>query len=141
MLEAQAEKQGTYKHLGDKAYGELKSGDVEGQKGLALGLKKEIEKRAPEVGPMNQRASDLYDLRPSLINSTGREENRNLIGLRLPVIDSPELKSMAAIGLNRIGSNPVAQAVGKVATPSTSLPLAGRVLLNSDDLKKQWGRQ
>ena len=45
--EAQALKQGTYRSLGNKAYGELKGMEIEAQKALARGLKDEI---ADEVG-------------------------------------------------------------------------------------------
>ncbi len=131
LMEAQAEKSGTYGHLQDKAYGEQKTGDIEGQKALAHGLMTEIEKRAPEVGPKNARYGRLADVQQPLVNSIGREENRNLIGLRIPVVDSPELKSMAAIGMNQVANSPVGRTIGKVTTPNRSLPLAGRIMINN----------
>ena len=40
--DAQAMKQGTYRALGDKAYGELKGASIEAQKAQARGLKEEL---------------------------------------------------------------------------------------------------
>lgn len=58
---AQEMKQGTYRALGDKAYGELKGASIEGQKTLARGLKDQIAKEVPEVGPLNAKESELLN--------------------------------------------------------------------------------
>lgn len=57
---AQELKQGTYKQLKDK-YGQLGNAETEAQKALALGLKEEIERGVPAVGPLNKRASDIWN--------------------------------------------------------------------------------
>src|SRR3569833_1622744 len=48
-VDAQAMKQGTYKALGSKAYGEVKGASIEAQKALARGLKEEIASQFPEI--------------------------------------------------------------------------------------------
>jgi hypothetical protein len=59
---AQALKQGTYRVLGDKPYGELSGAANEAQKQLARGLKEEISKAVPGVSRA-QRASFGADKR------------------------------------------------------------------------------
>lgn len=68
---AQELKQGTYRVLANK-YGELKGADVEGQKAIARGLKEEIAKAVPSVGPLNAKESEL-------INALNLTERRVLI--------------------------------------------------------------
>lgn len=80
---AQQMKQGTYRALGDKAYGELKGADIEAQKTLARGLKEEIASAAPEVRPLNAEESKLI----TALNVTERrvlmDANKNPAGLGL----------------------------------------------------------
>lgn len=125
LAEAQAEKQGTYRVLAGK-YGELGSADTEAQKALARGLKNEIARRVPAIGPLNQREGSLLDLREPLVRAIGREGNRNLLGLRLPVVDTPEVVSSAAIGMNRVANTPPARMLGRFNQAVPLLPLAGR---------------
>ena len=56
---AQQLKQGTYRALGERPYGELQGASTEAQKALARGLKEEISTAVPEVAPLNAQASDL----------------------------------------------------------------------------------
>lgn len=58
---AQEIKQGTYKSLGGKAYGELKGAEIEAQKVLARSLKEEIAAAVPEVQPLNAAESKLLN--------------------------------------------------------------------------------
>lgn len=58
---AQELKQGTYRALGDKAYGELKGAEIEAQKALARGLKNEISNAVPGVSALNARESELLN--------------------------------------------------------------------------------
>lgn len=120
LAEAQAEKQGTYRQLKSKAYGELKGADIEAQKNLARGLKEEIVKQYPEIAALNQRDSTLIALEDQLARFVGREGNKNVIGLIPAVVgtaannpakamklfsilalDSPGIKSKVAIALER----------------------------------------
>src|SRR5262249_13837387 len=52
-FKAQLIKQGTYRALGDKAYGELKGASIEAQKALARGLKDELAEQFPELKSLN----------------------------------------------------------------------------------------
>lgn len=78
---AQKMKQGTYKALGDKAYGEIKSADIEGQKTLARGLKEEIGNLIPEVRPLNAQESKLLGALSLTERRVLQEANNNLLGL------------------------------------------------------------
>lgn len=78
---AQALKQGTYRSLGEKAYGELKGADIEAQKALARGLKEEIAKAVPEVRPLNAEESKLLTALNQVERRVLMSANRNPIGL------------------------------------------------------------
>lgn len=74
-------KQGTYKMLGQKSYGELKGADIESQKALARGLKEDVAAAVPEVGQLNAEESKLIN---ALIMARSRsltEGNKNPVGL------------------------------------------------------------
>ena len=64
--ELNAMKQGTYRTLGNRAYGELKSAQIEGEKGLAHRGMEEVEAQFPEVKGTNKQLGSLLDLRPYL---------------------------------------------------------------------------
>lgn len=81
VQEAQAMKRGTYESLGDKAYGELKSASVESQKALARGLKEQIAKAEPSVGPVNRELGDLVNAREVVTPRVLLEMNKNPAGL------------------------------------------------------------
>ncbi len=129
LAEAQAEKQGTYRVLAKK-YGELGSADTEAQKGLARGLRAAIEKRVPEVGPLNAREGRLIELEGPLSRSLNREGNRQLIGLRLPLIDLPTVTSGAAIGMNGIANSPL-RLLAPAVRPRSLTPFVGRAAVNA----------
>lgn len=74
-------KQGTYRALGNKSYGELKGADVEAQKALARGLKEEIAKVVPEVRPLNAEDSKLINALSLVERRALVEANKNPIGL------------------------------------------------------------
>lgn len=121
---AQKIKQNTYTLL-RKAYGEMKSVNVEGQKAIARGIKEEIAQRYPEINSLNAREAKLIGLEESIGRAVGRIDNRDLIGIGTPVagaagaaligektggvmigmlktvLDNPEVKSKIAIALDR----------------------------------------
>lgn len=78
---AQELKQGTYRALGNKAYGELKGAEIEGQKALARGLKDEIADAVPEVRPLNAKESELLNALPIVERRVLMEANKNPGGL------------------------------------------------------------
>jgi hypothetical protein len=57
---AQEMKQGT-QAIAKNAYGEMKGAEMESQKALARGLRKEIERVVPEVAKLNAKESDLIN--------------------------------------------------------------------------------
>lgn len=78
---AQEMKQGTYRALGDKSYGELKGADIEAQKALARGLKQEIVKAVPAVRELNAQESALLNALSVSERRVMMEANKNPIGL------------------------------------------------------------
>lgn len=145
--QAQAMKQGTYRALGDKAYGELKGASIEAQKSLARGLKEELAAQFPELKNLNAADSRLLDLQPVLERAVNRIGNHQLIGIGTPiaagavkavttsgklgavagimkaVLDNPNIKSRLAIALNKSGV-PYSQAVSRVQNYSAALAQA-----------------
>lgn len=145
--EAQSMKQGTYRVLGEKAYGEMGSATVEAQKALARGLKEEIAKQFPEISQLNARDSKLLDLQPVLERAVAREANHQLIGIGTPiatgaakavtgsssvaavagllkaVLDRPTVKSQLAIALTRKGV-PLSVANSRIGAYSLRLAAA-----------------
>lgn len=111
---AQQMKQGTYKQLKNRAYGELKSADIEAQKTLARGLKDEIAKAVPQVRQLNAEESRMLDALSLTEKRMMREANKNPIGLGWLTTNklhfaawiadrSPLFKSLVARMLNRTG--------------------------------------
>lgn len=105
---AQQMKQGTYKALGDRAYGEQKGASAESQKTLARGLKDEISAAVPEVAAKNKRESDLINAAKLAERRVLMDANKNPLGLgilnpaMLPLWlwdRSPVAKSLVARGI------------------------------------------
>lgn len=137
--QAQALKQGTYKQLGSKAYGELGSATIEAQKALARGIKEELASQIPEISQLNAADSKLYDLKPVLERAVNRIGNHQIMGIGTPIVtgavkavskssslaavagvmkavlDNPAVKSRLAIAISKGGNIPVAAASQKVA--------------------------
>jgi hypothetical protein len=136
VQQAQQLKQGTYRAVGEKAYGEMKATDVEAQKTLARGLKEEVAKAVPEVRGLNARESDLI----KTLNVTERrvlmEANKNPAGLTYLAHNpaaaaafmadrSALFKSLLGRMLNSASKSQLPQAAGTVAGAGvgTQLPL------------------
>ena len=107
---AQQMKQGTYKALGDKPYGELQGASVEAQKALARGLKETISSAVPAVAPINAKLGQTLNAANVLERRVLMAPNNNLLGLTplgpnplswaLFMADRmPGLKSLTARGL------------------------------------------
>lgn len=123
-VRAQAIKQGTYRQLTGKAYGEMKTATKEAQKALARGLKEELAAAIPELANLNARESALLGLEPALERAVRRIDNHQLFGIGTPIamagvhgatgssklaaaagiirgiIDNPQMKSRLAIWIN-----------------------------------------
>lgn len=133
---AQQLKQGTYKMLGEKAYGELKGAEIEAQKAIARGLKDEIASAVPGIANMNARESALLNAMSVAERRVLMDANKNPAGLSLltnhPVLftlfmadRSPAFKSLVARMLKASpGSAPttVGAAVGGAAGAYSGQP-------------------
>lgn len=104
--EAQAMKQGTYRQLKSRSYGELKSATVEAQKALARGLKEELAAQFPEIDTLNAREGMLLKLEPAIEKAVQRFSNHQLIGIGTPIAGG-------AVGVVT-GSRPLAAATGAI---------------------------
>lgn len=82
---AQTLKTNTYRTLGEKAYGELKTSQKEAEKALARGLKEELENIFPELRQLNAKEAAAIDLKKALERAASRIQNRDLIGIGLPI--------------------------------------------------------
>lgn len=78
---AQELKQGTYRALGSKAYGELKGVDLEAQKALARGLKDQIAQKVPGVGQLNKAESELLNAETLAVSRVMMDRNKDIVGL------------------------------------------------------------
>ena len=144
---AQKMKQGTYRQLGSKAYGELKASQIESQKALARGLKEELAEQFPELKELNAKDSEFYNLQGMLEKAVDRVSNHDTIGIGTPVavgaaktltgsasvaavvglvkaiVDNPNVKSRLAIAVNKASKGRVsmAQANSRIAAYSAAL--------------------
>ncbi len=136
--QAQAMKQGTYRQLGTKAYGEMGTATMEAQKALARGIKEELASQIPEINDLNARESALYDLQPVLERAVNRISNHQLVGIGTPIVagaaqavtgsakigavagflkavlDDPNVKSRLAISMSKGGNIPPGVALEKI---------------------------
>lgn len=78
---AQKLKQGTYKSLGGKAFGEVSSASKESQKALAKGIKQEIADIEPVVGGLNAQESRLLNALDVSERRALMEANKDIMGL------------------------------------------------------------
>lgn len=97
VSEAQSMKAGTYTQLRGK-YGELSSATTEAQKGLARGIKEELENHFPEVGANNGRLARNYELEGALERAVNRTTNHNIFGLGGQIISAGGATAGAALG-------------------------------------------
>ena len=80
---AQALKQGTYRALGSKPYGEMQGAATEAQKALARGLKEEISTAVPAVAPLNKAEGKLLNAVEIAERRALMQGNNNLAGQAL----------------------------------------------------------
>ena len=116
VQKAQDLKRGTYQILNGK-YGEQGSAAVEAQKGLARGLKEGVESIIPSIKGQNAQMGDYMTAMDILGKATGRQANKDILGLAMmahnPVSAigmaadrSSIFKSMLARGFNSVHSTP-----------------------------------
>lgn len=93
---AQELKQGTYRALGERAYGELGSASQEAQKQLARGLKEEVAKKVPTVAEKNRLESELLNVITVAERRALIDGNKNPAGLGLLAKDPEMLAAFLA---------------------------------------------
>jgi hypothetical protein len=119
---AQQMKQGTYKVLGEKAFGEQKGAAAEAQKTLARGLKEEISAAVPGVADANKKEGELINALKLAERRATMDANKNPIGLgwlgspwKIPFWmwdRSPGLKASTGIGLYNLGRPDIMSPLG-----------------------------
>jgi hypothetical protein len=74
-------KKGTYRSIGDKAYGELGSSSMQAQKALARGSREEVAAAVPEVVEPLKREASLMNVRDVAMLKAMQQGNNNPLGL------------------------------------------------------------
>ena len=101
-------KKGTYKAIGQRAYGEVKGAAVEAEKQLARGLKEGVEMAVPEAKAMNARIGALGEAQTATVKRVAGAQNRDPGGLGVlnpgsvlafVLLRSPASKSMVSRAL------------------------------------------
>lgn len=136
-----------------KYYDRMSSAGIEGTKQGVRYLKDKIVEKAPVVGNINARLSNLYKFDQALQKATGRIGNLNLLGLPskiggavagpsgalagklMELLDAPSVKSGLAIGLDKLATG------GQTALKGVKIPLANLITyivdeINSQEMKK-----
>lgn len=143
---AQTMKINTHRLL-KNAYGDMKGAEVEATKGLARGLKEQIETVFPEIAGLNQRQSELMGLDEAMQRAVWKMENRDLFPLSMSgaaaaghviagpegtalatagkLLDMPEIKSKIAIALGARGVRNTNQFIADRIAAFTSAANAG----------------
>ena len=80
---AQELKQGTYRALGNKSYGEIGAASTEAQKALARGLREQIAENVPSVVAPLRRESDLMNVLSVAERRALQEASKNPMGLSM----------------------------------------------------------
>jgi hypothetical protein len=138
---AQQLKQGTYRAISDRAYGEQGSASIEAQKALARGLKEEIAANVPEVRALNAEESKLLTALPLVERRVLMDANKNPAGLswlaRTPeafagfMLDrSPLFKSLVARMLNKQAKSTI-PVMGLLGAPAGVAVSQGAGLLDN----------
>lgn len=84
--ELQAFKRDAYQRINwDTRQGQASYTKEQASKAMARAAKEELEQVAPDIRDLNRRQGDLLELRPNLERSAARIENRDIIGLGMPM--------------------------------------------------------
>jgi hypothetical protein len=129
---AQSMKQGTYRALGDKPYGELSGAATEAQKQLARGLKEEISAAVPQVSGINQLQGELLNAKSIAERRALMSGNRNplSLGLLAPtdmktigfLADKSDILKAYLARMLYSGSSAIPQALGGAAGGALMMP-------------------
>ena len=126
---AQRTKQGTYRAVGEKAYGELQTASKEAQKNLARGIREELAAQIPEIADLTPEQGKMLDLDGALEKAVNKQANLQgsifretvagvsaraltgsdalgvVAGVLRHVWGDPEFRSKLAIAINRAQQN------------------------------------
>lgn len=91
-------KSGTYKVIGERGYGEVKSAATEAEKAIARGLKEQIEKVDINVAPINAEQKTLIDTLKLTEQRVLKDANKDVIGIAQA---NPNPQSIAAVMLEK----------------------------------------
>ena len=86
---AHALKKGTYKSLGKKTYGEIKTPSIESQKALARGLREEVADKVPGVVEPLKREASMMNIKGVAGDRAILEANKDPMGLAALRMDNP----------------------------------------------------
>ncbi len=121
---AQKLKQNIYKEV-RKFYGGRASFTTEMKKALARGVKDELAQKYPELAELNARDSALLELEKAIEASVKRIENRDLVGIGIPIKVGAGATAGAAAGVEGAVAGGLAGLVSGVAdTPIVKAKLA-----------------
>jgi hypothetical protein len=95
-------KKGTYRAVGDKAYGELGSASIEAQKALARGSREEVAAAVPSIVETLKREASLMNVRDVAMLKSMQQGNNNPLGLAALRMD--HLPSAAMTMADRIAA-------------------------------------
>lgn len=130
-------------------YDRMSSASIEGTKQGVRYLKDEIVKKAPQIGDINQRLSNLYQFDNALAKASTRINNLNLLGLPskvggavagttgavtgklLELLDSAAIKSGTAISLDSLAKG------GNAVLKGVKIPIASLLTKIVDELNRQ----
>lgn len=123
---AQELKQGTYKSVGGKAYGELKGTEIEAQKALARGLKEEIAQAVPGIGRLNAMESEALNALSVVERRALMDANKNPMGLSL-LANNPKAWAAFMADKSALFKSLLARMVNSGAAPVEAAGNAGAV--------------
>lgn len=137
--------QGTYRNLGDKAYGELQGAATEAHKAAARGGRAILNEAIPAVEPLNNAISKRIDLGDVLDNAVFRSGKHDPIGLTqqvvmsgakpwlmpLSLLNRPGMGSPIARGMNTVGK--ALEKTGQIAAPTLKAALLSRLFGMGED--------
>ncbi len=120
---AQTIKRGIYRSLGDRAYGELGSADVNAQKAQARGLAEEIAQAEPAAASINAEMGPLINARNMVADRVSRSGNTNPVGLG---ILNPKTLPLWLIERSDLGKSLIARLLNSAGNAMPAVGTAGQ---------------
>ena len=129
--EALSKVRGTYQKLKGQ-YGELKGSEIEAQKGLARGIKEELQAQFPELKALTEKQWKALQLEPELERAINRHANAEPVGILPTMAMHASGHPLIAGVLAKLVSNPAVRArlaMGLNTARQMSMLPAGRALV------------